>query len=68
MTEGTRRSSGITLAAPWLKGELAKQVEYQTQTDLPVTLQEKTEVLYQVLHIIHRDSLQPVVVFDDADR
>ena len=68
ISERHRRSSGLVLAGPWLKGELAKQIQRQTEIEVPIPLREKTELIDQILRMIHRDDLQPVVVFDDTDR
>ena len=52
----------------WLKGELAKEVGRQTETETLISLWEKTEVIALILERIHGDLLQPVIVFDDSDR
>ena len=49
-------------------GELAREVQRQVQTDQPISLREKTELLDQALERIRRADLQPVIVFDDPDR
>ena len=68
LTEGRRRSSNIGLGLAWLKGELAKEVGRQTETETLISLWEKTEVIALILERIHGDLLQPVIVFDDSDR
>lgn len=68
ISERHRRSSGLVLAGPWLKGELARQIERQTEIEVPIPLREKTEVINQIFSMIHQDDLQPVIVFDDTDR
>ena len=68
ITHSHRRSSGVGLAVGWLRGDLARDVRRQTQTEQPITLGEKTEVLSLALERIRSDDLQPVIVFDDTDR
>lgn len=68
VTHSHRHSSGVGLAWGWLRGELAREVQRQVQTDQPISLREKTELLDQALERIRRADLQPVIVFDDTDR
>lgn len=68
ITHSHRHSSGVGLALSWLRGDLARDVTRQTQTDQHITLREKTEVLGQALDRIRLADLQPIVVFDDTDR
>ena len=68
VTAGHRRSTNLGLNLPWLKGELAKEVGRQTEIESPISLREKSELVDLVLHRIHRDGLQPVIIFDDSDR
>ena len=68
LTHSHRYSSGVGLAVGWLRGDLARDVTRQTQTDQPISLREKTELLGQAFDRIRADDLQPIVVFDDTDR
>ena len=68
VTEGRRRSRSLGLELPWLTGELAREVDRQTENENLISLWEKTEVIALILDRIQSDHLQPVMVFDDTDR
>ena len=63
-----RHSGGVRLALGWLQGDLAQEITRQTQTEQPISLREKSELLAQTLRRIQADGLMPVIVFDDTDR
>lgn len=68
VTRTHRRSRGLTLALGWMQPALGGEVVRQTEHDERIPLREKTEILDQLLRTIAADDLQPVLVFDDADR
>jgi len=68
LTHSHRNSGGVSLSLRWLRGDLARDVTRQVQTEEHISLPEKTDALAQAFERIRRDELQPVVVFDDTDR
>ena len=64
----TTRKGSLGAGWGWIKGELAREVQRQTEVERTATFADKTDVLTQILEIIAGESLQPVLVFDDTDR
>lgn len=64
---GRSRQATLTAGVPWLQGKLATDVGDQV-ADVPVGLDERQEVLDQVLAAVAGQGLIPVLVFDDTDR
>lgn len=62
------RKVGSTFGWRWLRGQLARKVEHQSQIEKRANFIDKADALANVLEIIARDDLRPVLVFDDADR
>ncbi len=68
LTHSHRHSSGVGLAFGWLRGDLARDVSRQVQTEAHIPFREKTEVLSNAFARIDSHGLQPTIVFDDTDR
>ena len=70
VTESTGRARHIGVQAPGgaLKADIATEITRQVTTVQPVSLPEKIEIIVQCLQPVYRDSLMPVVIFDDTDR
>lgn len=64
------RTSGLTLGGAWMGVGVQADVRRQMppNTELPRTAQATLEVVHQLLAIIQKDDLMPVLVFDDTDR
>ena len=67
-TTTTTRRLGGAVGWRWLSGELAREVERQTEIEQHATFADKTDAVAQVLELIASDDLHPVLVFDDTDR
>ena len=64
------RIGGFALGGAWMGVGVQADVKRQAppDTDLPRTAQASLEVVHQLLTIIQKDGLMPVLVFDDTDR
>ena len=67
-TVTTTRRGALGAGWGWIKGDLAREVKRQTETQHTASFADKTDVLLRVLETIVADELQPVLVFDDTDR
>ena len=66
-TTSTRKVSG-RFGWRWMRGQLARQVQSQSQIEKRASLIDKTDALAKVFEIVARGDLGPVLVFDDTDR
>ena len=62
------RKAGWGLRWRWMSGEMAREVQRQTEIETKATVLDKADALGQVLEIVSDEGLQPVLVFDDTDR
>ncbi len=70
LVTSTSRTSGLTLGGNWMGIGIQANVKRQVppNTELAVTTQATLEVVHQLLTILQKDDLMPVLVFDDTDR
>ncbi len=62
------RTAAVELALPWLRPNLGREVRELAETRGGLPIEDRIDLVADVLRRVAGDDLQPVLVFDDTDR